>query len=98
MFVVTVGLIFSFIFSFFGKNIFNYLAPGVDFYPFILLAIWSSFFLNFFNIQLEIYRVRGKSFSYAGYIISKFIGTVVLTVIAIAVYKFGALGKVPSLS
>jgi O-antigen/teichoic acid export membrane protein len=96
LFVVCVGLFASIIFTFFGKNIFESFAPGVDFYPFILLGIWSSFFLNFFNIQLEIYRIRGMSWKYAGYSLTKFIGTVVLTVIAIAVYKFGALGKVVS--
>jgi O-antigen/teichoic acid export membrane protein len=96
LFIITVGIISSVIFSFFGKNIFEYFAPGIDFYPYILLAIWSSFFLNFFNIQLEIYRIRQKSFKYAGYSLAKFIGTVALTVIAIAVYKFGALGKVMS--
>jgi O-antigen/teichoic acid export membrane protein len=96
LFVVFIGLIISVFFSFFGKNIFEYFAPGVAFYPFILIAIWSSFFLNFFNIQLEIYRIRGMSLKYAGYSLSKFIGTVILTVIAIAIYKFGALGKVVS--
>jgi O-antigen/teichoic acid export membrane protein len=94
LFIITVGLAFSALFSLFGKNIFEYFAPGINFYPFIILAIWSSFFLNFFNIQLEIYRIRQQSFKYAGYSLIKFIGTVLLTVIAIAVYKFGAIGKV----
>lgn len=96
LFIICVGLITSVIFSFFGKNLFARFAPGVDFYPFILLAIWSSFFLNFYNIQLEIYRIRQKSFKYAGYSLLKFTSTVVLTVIAIAIFKYGAIGKVVS--
>lgn len=94
--VFTIGLFSSLIFSFFGKNLFLSFAPGVDFFPFILIAIWASFFFNFFNFQLEMYRIRQLSLKYGIYSLVKFTSIVILTVIAIAIFKFGALGKVVS--
>lgn len=96
IFVFSLGFISSLFFSFFGKNLFAILAPGVSFFPFILIAVWSSFFLNFYNIQLEIFRLERKAFRYGGYSVLKFTSTVIFTIIAVVILKYEAVGKVIS--
>ena len=96
LFLFVYGFIINLILSFFGKSLFTTLIPDLDFNPYILLALWTAFFAVFFNLKLTLFRVRQQSIQFGIFSFGKFLSMVILTIVAIVVYKYGALGKVAS--
>lgn len=96
IFVLALGLLGNLLFTFFGESFFNHVFPGVDFYPYILLGIWTGFFLLTFDMKLNIFRLRQQSVQYGGYSIIKFASIVILTIFMVVSLKMGAMGKILS--
>jgi len=96
IFVLALGLFGNILFTFFGESLFNRVFPGVDFYPYILLGIWTGFFLLTFDMKMNIFRLRQQSLAYGIYSILKFASIVILTILMVVSLKMGALGKILS--
>jgi len=96
LFMSILGFTLSFLFSIFGKPLFMKIFPGIDFYPYIILAIWIAFFMLVYNFKLTIFRVRNMSLNYGLFSVLKFTGIVVLTIITVVHFGMGALGRVLS--
>jgi O-antigen/teichoic acid export membrane protein len=96
LFLVVYGIVINLIFSFYGKPLFTVLLPDLDFNPYVILALWTAFFAVFLNLKLTLFRVRQQSIQYGIFSFGKFLSMVVLTTIAIVIYKYGAFGKVAS--
>jgi len=94
MFMFLLGLIGNVLLTFFGKPLFNRLFPGVDFYPYILLGIWTGFLMLTFDMKLNLFRLRQQSIAYGVFSILKFGSIVSLTIFMVVGLKLGALGKV----
>jgi O-antigen/teichoic acid export membrane protein len=94
LFVLSIGLIFSLALSFFGKPIFDNYFPGVDFYPYVILGIWISYFLLAYDLKLNLFRLRRQPIYYGIFSFMKFLTILVLTIIAVVGLNYGALGKI----
>jgi len=76
-----------------GSALFNRLLPGVNFYPFIVISMATSFFMVFFNQQQILFRVRRKSLWFGLLNVGRLVFTVGLTVVGVVMLHRGALGK-----
>lgn len=90
------GFLVSVLLSFFGKGLFERIAPGVSFYPYILIGIWGAYFSVFYQLKLNMFRIRQQSLYYGMYSVGKFIAVISSTVILVVVFKKGALGRIAS--
>ena len=88
------GLILNILLSFFGEGLFQTLIPDLDFSPFVLLAIWTAFFAVVFNLKLTLFRVRQQSLQFGIISFGRFLLTVMATIYAVAILRYGAFGKV----
>jgi O-antigen/teichoic acid export membrane protein len=94
IFLLLIGFLSNVIIIVWGESLFKQLIPDLSFKPYILLAIWTSFFTVFFNLKQTFYRIRQQSLQFGIFSLSKFIGSSILIIITVAYYKYGALGKV----
>lgn len=90
------GLLINLFISFFGEDFFQIILPGLDFEPFILLAIWTAFTGTVFQFKINLLRVRKQSIQYGLFTFGRFLITIILTVVAIVHLGYGAIGKVAS--
>lgn len=88
------GLGLNTLLSFTGKGLFHSIIPELDFNPFVLLAIWTAFFGVVFNLKLTLFRVRQQSWQFGVISFGRFLLTVVATIYAVAILRYGAYGKV----
>lgn len=95
-FILLLGLVGNILLTFFGKPLFERLFPGVDFYPYIILGLWTSFFLLTFDMKLNLFRLRQQSIAYGAFSLLKFLLIVALTIYMVVALKMGALGKILS--
>lgn len=90
------GFIITLLLSLFGKGLFHTIIPGLDFYPFIIIALWAAFTRVFFRLKIDLFRVRKQSIQFGIFSFGRFLVTVTLTIIAIVYLGYGAIGKVGS--
>ena len=88
------GLFLNIILSVSGKKLFYIIIPELDFNPFVLLAIWTAFFAVAFNLKLTLFRVRQQSLQFGIISFGRFLITVIATIYAVAILRYGAYGKV----
>ncbi len=88
------GLFLNILLSYGGKGIFFEIIPELDFSPFVLLAIWTAFFGVVFNLKLTLFRVRQQSWQFGVISFGRFLLTVIVTIYAVAILRYGAYGKV----
>jgi len=91
--VLSVSFCLTIILYLFGEPFFAIFFPGVPLYPYIGLALWTTFFGIPLNFAYYILRVRERSFLYSFLNISKFIITTILIIIFVVIYLEGALGS-----
>ncbi|MCD4827970.1 MAG: oligosaccharide flippase family protein [Candidatus Cloacimonetes bacterium] len=77
-----------------GPWLFARLLPGVDFYPYVAIALGTSLCMVFFNQQQIIFRVRQKSWWFAVLNIGRLVLTVGLVALSVGALRQGTLGKV----
>lgn len=91
-------LAFSFlvvtILTLFGESIFGNLFSKISFSPYIKLALWTSFFVSFKLILLNVYRAEERSLKYVTWRILSFLFTTGLIIYFVVIVKEGALGKI----
>ena len=58
LFLMGFGLLFALLLTFFGKPIMAVMVKGIDFDPYMILAIWSAFFMVIFNLKQQLFRIR----------------------------------------
>ncbi len=88
------GLILNVLMSYGSKGLFFTILPDLDFYPFVLLAIWTALFSVAFNLKLTLFRVRQQSLQFGLISFGRFLLTVIVTIYAVAILHYGAFGKV----
>ena len=93
IYLLVFGILVNLFLSFFGQDLLSYIFPGVEFFPYIILAIWISYLSVFFNFKLNFFRIRNQSVQYGIFNFTKFLSLIILTIIAIVILKLGALGK-----
>lgn len=94
IFLLLIGFLSNIVISIWGEYLFKQLIPDLAFRPYILLAIWTAFFTVFFNFKQTFYRIRQQSLWFGIFSLSKFLSSSILIIMAVAIYKYGALGKV----
>jgi len=87
-FSIIVGL------TFFGKPIFENLFSKVPFSPYIKFALWTSLFISFGNIILNLYRAKERASVYVSLRVTSFLLTTGLIIFFVVVLREGALGKI----
>lgn len=80
----------------FGKAVFGFLFSDVAFYPYILLVIWSSWFLNLNILPYEFIKIRKQPAKYISIAIFSTFSGITLTLILVIVFSYGALGPILS--
>ena len=93
LFLLVFGVIVSIVIILFGKNIMEKLFPGLQFYPYIFLSLFISYFTIFFNVSLNLYRIKKMSIKYGVFSVLKFTSSVLLIIFFVSYLKKGALGK-----
>ncbi len=88
------GLFLNVLLSYTGKGLFKAIIPELDFSPFVLLAIWTAFFGVVFSLKLTLFRVRQQSLQFGLISFGRFLLTVIATIYAVAILRYGAYGKV----
>jgi O-antigen/teichoic acid export membrane protein len=96
IFLFISGFIINLLLSLFGKGLFHTIIPDLDFYPFIVIALWTAFTGIFFRLKIDLFRVRKQSIQFGIFSFGRFLITVTLTIIAIVYLGYGAIGKVGS--
>lgn len=94
VFVLLLGITGNTLLTFFGRPFFDRLFPGIDFYPYIILGIWTGFFLLTFDMKLNVFRLRQQSLYYGIFSLVKFGLIVALTIYMVVSLRMGALGKI----
>lgn len=80
----------------FGKTLFGYLFSNVDFYPYIFFTIWTSWLLNLNILPYEFMKIREQSSKYTTIALSSTFSNILLTVILVVIYSYGAFGPILS--
>jgi O-antigen/teichoic acid export membrane protein len=91
--VIGISFIFTLLLSLFGEPLFAKLIKDVPFNPYILLALWTTFFGILLPFPLILYQVRERSFTYSFFSVVRFIISVSLILYFVVVLKEGALGS-----
>ncbi len=93
IFVVIISLAVSVVLSLFGGLIFPLFVKGVDFNPYILLAVWIAFLQSPIYILRRLYQVREKSSLYSLLAVSMFLVMTALIIYFVVFQREGALGS-----
>lgn len=91
--LVIYSLCLTIFLSIFGESIFHTILKDLQFNPYILLILWTTFFSTIFPISLKMYQVREKPFLYSFWSIIRFIINTLLIIYFVVVLRQGALGS-----
>ena len=91
--IIGISFIATLILSLFGESFFALLIKDVPFNPYILLALWTTFFAILLPFPLVLYQMREKSLIYSFLTILQFIISVSLIIYFVVFLKEGALGS-----
>jgi len=93
LFLMGFGLLFALLLTFFGKPIMAVMVKGIDFDPYMILAIWSAFFMVIFNLKQQLFRIRQQSIAFGALSILKSALVLILSIVLIVGFDFGSLGR-----
>jgi len=90
-FIIFYGLLLTLILTIFGGPL-EVFTEGVPFYPYIILAIWSSYFTLIIQLRLQLYRTEQKSKKYTALFVADIFFRTILSIYFVVFLKKGALG------
>jgi O-antigen/teichoic acid export membrane protein len=91
------GVLFTIILVLSGSSLFNIIAKGIDFNPYILLGILSVFFKPPFILYQALLRTQQKALRYGLFSIGNFLTNIILIVVFLHFFKLKALGIIYAL-
>ena len=91
-FIILLNSVIVIILLFFGKYLFNALDSNIDFYPFIVIAIFTNFFNLFSILPAALFRVIEKPLPLTLLNISRGIIAFILTLVLVIYFDYTALG------
>ena len=90
-FIISYGLILTLILTIFGKPL-EVFTEGVPFYPYIILAVWSSYFTLIIQLRLRLYITEQKSKKYTALFVTNIVFRTIISIYFVVFLKKGALG------
>jgi len=93
VFKLIFGLLLAVVLTIFGKPLFSIIFVDVPFYPFILIAVWASFFASFSIFPNTILRMEKNAIYFSALSISRFLVSTLLILYFLLVLQRGALGS-----
>lgn len=91
--LILYSLCFTIFLSIFGNLIFQSMVGNLQFNPYILIILWTTFFSTIFPLSLIMYQVREKPLLYSFWSIIKFIVNTLLIIYFVVGLRQGALGS-----
>lgn len=91
-FVILLNIVLVLILLFFGKYFFALLGSKIDFYPFIVIAVFTNFFNVFSVLPAALYRLLEKPLPLTILNVSRGVITLLLTLVLVIYFHFTALG------
>lgn len=82
----------------FREIIFDYLAKGIDFYPYILLGVISAFFKPLYILLQSLLQTEQKGVEFGKQNVAYFLINIFLTVIFLVVFKLACFGVLLSIA
>jgi len=92
-FVVAYNLIVTVIFTVFGLTLLRESVSSIPFSPYFITVIWATFFSRLSVIAMVRFRVMDRPLYFSIMAISRFIISTSITIILIAKYDLGAMGR-----
>jgi len=80
----------------FGEFVFGVLFSSVEFYPYILLVIWSRWLSNLNILPYEFLKIRKQPRKYMSIVLSSTFLGIILTLVLVIIFSYGALGPILS--
>ena len=91
-FIILLNVVIVIVLLFFGKYFFNALGSNIDFYPYIVIAIFTNFFNLFSILPAALFRVLEKPMPLTILNVSRGVIAFVLTLILVIYFDYTALG------
>lgn len=91
-FIILLNIAIVIILLFFGKHLFNALGSNIDFYPYIVIAIFTNFFNLFSILPAALFRVLEKPMPLTILNVSRGVIAFVLTLVLVIYFDYTALG------
>jgi len=91
-FIILLNVVIVIVLLFFGKYFFNALGSNIDFYPYIVIAIFTNFFNLFSVLPAALFRVLEKPMPLTILNVSRGVITFVLTLVLVIYFDYTALG------